>query len=142
MASGSQSWTGIATIRCYVSTKFHAIPLHGFGERHRNISPHNLQRRRPLPCVYIFQWGQNETLPAQKLKELQGPKSRFQPLPRDAMLPQNEMCFRCTVLEKWHQDFSPYKLHGGILQNHAAEFHGIWWGHSTNSSCLSPTLGP
>ena len=44
--------------------------------------------------VYIFQWGQDETLAAQKLKELQGPKSRSGPLPRDAMLPPNEICFR------------------------------------------------
>ena len=44
-------------------------------------------------------------LPARKLKDLQGPKSRSRPLPRDAMLPPNEMCFRCTVLEKWHQNF-------------------------------------
>ena len=54
-------------------------------------------------------------LTARKLKELQGPKSRSRPLPSDAMLPQNEMCFRCTVLEKCHQNFRPHKLHGGDL---------------------------
>ena len=75
--------------------------------------PHTVCSDDDLYPVCTFSIGQNETLAAQKLKELQGPKSRSQPLPRDAMLPPNEMRFCCTVLEKCHQNFLLYKLHGG-----------------------------
>ena len=105
-ATEPQTQTYTITIGGYTHSESHAILLHSYGDFVYSKLPRLIF---PRYLVYSI-----KRLPTPKVNKLQSPKLRLTQSLLVATFTQNFMRFRCTVMEKRHQNFP---LHSSVCDD-------------------------